>query len=492
MPKDIPDFTRRLLLTVPLLAASSRLLAAGESSITSGYSNKANQPDRTMLLKNADVVVTMDAERREIRNGSVLIKGNTIIAVGKAVELPQTADEVIDLKGHVVIPGLINTHHHMYQSLTRVIPPAQDGELFKWITSLYPIWEKLTPEMIRISTQMSMAELILSGCTTTSDHLYVFPNGCRLDDSIEAAASMGMRFHPGRGSMSLGKSKGGLPPDSVVENEQAILEDTQRVIERYHDDSRGSMLRLVVAPCSPFSVTQSLMKESAKLARHYKVSMHTHLAENDSDIRYSREKFNRTPAQYVEELGWVGHDVWHAHCVKLDDYGIKLFARTGTGVAHCPCSNMRLASGIAPVRNMLNAGMNVAIGVDGSASNDTSNMIAEVRQAMLLQRVGYGPDAMTARQALEIATLGGAKVLNRDDVGSLAPGMMADIAVFDLNKPGMAGAVHDPVAALVFCNPGQVAWSIINGRVLVRKGEMVESDLPVIMERHNKLAAQLY
>ena len=492
MPKDIPDITRRLLLTVPLLAASSRLLAAGESSITSGYSNKANQPDRTMLLKNADVVITMDAERREIRNGSVLIKGNTIIAVGKAAELPQTADEVIDLKGHVVIPGLINTHHHMYQSLTRVIPPAQDGELFKWITSLYPIWEKLTPEMIRISTQMSMAELILSGCTTTSDHLYVFPNGCRLDDSIEAAASMGMRFHPGRGSMSLGKSKGGLPPDSVVENEQAILEDTQRVIERYHDDSRGSMLRLVVAPCSPFSVTQSLMKESAKLARHYKVSMHTHLAENDSDIRYSREKFNRTPAQYVEELGWVGHDVWHAHCVKLDDYGIKLFARTGTGVAHCPCSNMRLASGIAPVRNMLNAGMNVAIGVDGSASNDTSNVIAEVRQAMLLQRVGYGPDAMTARQALEIATLGGAKVLNRDDVGSLAPGMMADIAVFDLNKPGMAGAVHDPVAALVFCNPGQVAWSIINGRVLVRKGEMVESDLPVIMERHNKLAAQLY
>ena len=492
MPKDIPDITRRLLLTVPLLAASSRLLAAGESSITSGYSNKANQPDRTMLLKNADVVVTMDAERREIRNGSVLIKGNTIVAVGKAAELPQTADEVIDLKGHVVIPGLINTHHHMYQSLTRVIPPAQDGELFKWITSLYPIWEKLTPEMIRISTQMSMAELILSGCTTTSDHLYVFPNGCRLDDSIEAAASMGMRFHPCRGSMSLGKSKGGLPPDSVVENEQAILEDTQRVIERYHDDSRGSMLRLVVAPCSPFSVTQSLMKESAKLARHYKVSMHTHLAENDSDIRYSREKFNRTPAQYVEELGWVGHDVWHAHCVKLDDYGIKLFARTGTGVAHCPCSNMRLASGIAPVRNMLNAGMNVAIGVDGSASNDTSNVIAEVRQAMLLQRVGYGPDAMTARQALEIATLGGAKVLNRDDVGSLAPGMMADIAVFDLNKPGMAGAVHDPVAALVFCNPGQVAWSIINGRVLVRKGEMVESDLPVIMERHNKLAAQLY
>lgn len=487
-----PDHTRRLLLALPLLAVSSRLLATGtETAVTTGNKSTTGA-HRTLLLKNADMVVTMDTTRREIKGGSILVKGNTIVAVGKTEELPQTADEVIDLKGHIVIPGLINTHHHMYQSLTRVIPPAQDGELFKWITSLYPIWEKLTPEMIRVSTQMSMAELILSGCTTTSDHLYIYPNGCRLDDSIEAAVDMGMRFHPARGSMSLGKSRGGLPPDSVVEQESAILEDTQRVIERYHDDRRGSMLRLVVAPCSPFSVTRDLMRESAKLARHYKVSMHTHLAENESDVRYSREKFNRTPAQYVEELDWVGHDVWHAHCVKLDDYGIDLFARTGTGVAHCPCSNMRLASGIAPVRKMLNAGMHVALGVDGSASNDTSDLINEVRQAMLLQRVGFGPDAMTARQALEIATLGGAKVLNRDDVGALAPGMMADIAVFDLNTAGMAGAVHDPVAALVFCNPGQVAWSIINGRVVVRKGEMTSSSLPDIIRLHNKLASKLY
>lgn len=497
MSKDNPDHTRRMLLTLPLLAASSQILAAGNSismlpAVDNSGKRTAFKPDRTLLLQNADMVVTMDASRREIPQGSIFIKGNTIVAVGKAEDLPQTADEIINLKGHIAIPGLINTHHHMYQSLTRVIPPAQDGELFKWITSLYPVWEKLTPEMIRISTQMSMAELILSGCTTTSDHLYIYPNGCRLDDSIEAAAVMGMRFHASRGSMSLGKSQGGLPPDSVVEKESDILRDTQRVIERYHDDSRGSMLRLVVAPCSPFSVTQTLMKESAKLARHYKVSMHTHLAENESDIRYSREKFNCTPAQYVEELGWVGHDVWHAHCVKLDDYGIKLFARTGTGVAHCPCSNMRLASGIAPVRKMVDAGVHVGLGVDGSASNDTSNMINEVRQAMLLQRVGFGPDAMTARQALEIATLGGAKVLNRDDVGSLAPGMMADVAVFDLNKPGMAGAVHDPVAALAFCNPGQVAYSVINGRVLVREGQMSEVDLPVIMETHNKLAATLY
>ena len=493
MQKDSPDYIRRTLLALPLLAVSSQLLSASQKNPASLVAPSATvDSQRTLLLKNADVVVTMDASRREIKNGSILIKGNTIAAVGKAIELPQTADEVIDMKGHIAIPGLINTHHHMYQSLTRVIPAAQDGELFKWITNLYPLWQKLTPEMIRISTMMSMAELMLTGCTTSSDHLYVFPNGCKLDDSIEAAAKMGMRFHASRGSMSVGQSRGGLPPDSLVEKEEAILKDTQRVIERYHDAGRGSMLRVVVAPCSPFSVSQDLMRESARLARHYKVSMHTHLAENDNDVRYSREKFNRTPAEYVEDLGWVGHDVWHAHCVKLDEYGIQLFAKTGTGVAHCPCSNMRLASGIAPVRKMLDGGMKVGIGVDGSASNDTSDMIAEVRQALLLQRVGFGPDAMTARQALEIATLGGAKVLNRDDIGALAPGMMADIAVFDLQQPGLAGAGHDPVAALVFCNPGKVAYSIINGQVRVRGGVMQYTDLPAIIGRHNLLASQLY
>jgi len=487
-----PDQTRRLLLTLPLLAASSRLLAADAMQSSANSHAHSPQSGRTLLLKNAALIATMDKDRREIKNGSVLIKDNLIQAVGKAEELPDTADRVIDLRGHIVIPGLINTHHHMYQSLTRVIPPAQDGELFKWISNLYPIWQKIIPEMIRISTMMSMTELILSGCTTSSDHLYLYPNGCRLDDSIEAAAAMGMRFHASRGSMSLGQSKGGLPPDSLVEDEAAILKDTQRVIERYHDASRGSMLRIVVAPCSPFSVTQDLMRESASLARSYKVSMHTHLAENENDVLYSKEKFNRTPAQYVEELGWVGHDVWHAHCVKLDDYGIRLFARTGTGIAHCPCSNMRLASGIAPIRTMLDAGVTIGLGVDGSASNDTADMIAEVRQALLLQRVGFGPDAMTARQALELATLGGAKVLNRDDVGAIAPGMMADIAVFDLNQPGLAGAMHDPLAALVFCNPGTVAWSIINGRIVVEKGRMTQLDSGKILAQHNALAARLY
>jgi 8-oxoguanine deaminase len=446
---------------------------------------------RTLLARNADVLVTMDADRREIRNGGLLIEGNRIVAVGPSDALPAAADEVIDLAGHVVIPGLINTHHHMFQCLTRVVPPAQDGELFDWLTALFPIWAGLTPEMIAVSTKTAMAELILSGCTTAMDHLYIYPNGARLDDEIEAAAEIGMRFHASRGSMSVGVSKGGLPPDSIVEDEAAVLRDTRRLIEAYHDKSRFSMLRIVVAPCSPFTVSPDLMREAAALGRSYGVSLHTHLAENDKDVAYSREKFDLTPAQYAEQLDWVGHDVWHAHCVKLDDHGIELFGRTGTGVAHCPCSNMRLASGIAPVGRMRAAGVPVGLGVDGSASNDSSGLLAEARQAMLLARVGYGPDAMTARQALEIATLGGAKVLNRDDIGALAPGMAADFVAFDLDRIGLAGARHDPVAALVFCAPGEVALSVIDGRVVVKDGRLTTLDLPVLIERHNRLAREL-
>lgn len=446
---------------------------------------------KTLLIKNARVVVTMDDARREIVDGAVFVRGNVIEQVGNTAELPQTADEVIDATGHVVLPGLINTHHHMYQSLTRVIPAAQDGELFNWLTNLYPIWANLTPEMVQVSTQTAMTELILSGCTTSSDHLYIYPNGCKLDDSIEAAQQVGMRFHAARGAMSVGQSKGGLPPDRVVEDEAAILKDAQRLIETYHDASRYAMQRIVVAPCSPFSVSRDLMRESSALARQYGVSLHTHLAENQNDIAYSREKFNMTPAEYAEDCGWVGHDVWHAHCVQLDDDGIYMFARTGTGVAHCPCSNMRLASGIAPIRKMIDRGVPVGLGVDGSASNDAGHMLGEVRQAMLLQRVGFGPDAMTARQALEIATRGSAKVLNRDDIGSLAPGMAADMVLFDLNQIGYAGALHDPVAALVFCTPTDVSHSIINGRVVVRDGVLTTLDTDVLRERHNRLALAL-
>ncbi|MEC3765385.1 8-oxoguanine deaminase [Cupriavidus sp. SS-3] len=454
----------------------------------------------TLIALNADVLVTMDAQRREIRDGALVAEGPTVQWVGPTAELPPQyrrmvddgSAQVLDMRGRVVTPGLVNTHHHMYQSLTRAVPAAQDAELFSWLTNLYMLWSHLTPEMIAVSTKTAMAELMLSGCTTTSDHLYLFPNGSRLDDSIAAAQEMGMRFHAARGSMSVGRSKGGLPPDVVVEEEAAILRDSQRLVEQYHDSARHAMLRVVLAPCSPFSVSRDLMRESAVMARHYGVSLHTHLAENDNDIAYSREKFGLTPAQYAEDLGWVGHDVWHAHCVKLDDEGIALFARTGTGVAHCPCSNMRLASGIAPVRAMRDAGVPVGLGVDGSASNDGAHMLGEARQAMLLQRVGYGPAAMSAREALEIATLGGARVLNRDDIGALAPGMSADFVAFDLASVGFAGAGHDPVAALVFCTPANVAASVINGREVVRDGELLTADLPAVLLRHRALARTLF
>ena len=447
----------------------------------------------TLLIHNARLLVTMDAQRREIAGGGVFVRDHVIEAVGPSAELPATADEVIDARDQIVIPGLVNTHHHMVQTLTRAC--AQDDELFGWLRGLYPIWANLTPEMVRVSTQTAMAELLLSGCTTSSDHLYIYPNGVRLDDSIEGAAQIGMRFHAARGSMSVGESQGGLPPDRVVEREPAILKETQRLIERWHDPQRYAMQRIVVAPCSPFSVSRELMRDSALLARAHGVSLHTHLAENDFDVAYTREKFGCTPAEYVESLGWVGPDVWCAHCVKLDAHGMALFARSGTGVAHCPCSNMRLASGIAPIRAMRDAGVSVGIGVDGSASNDAGHMLGEVRMAMLLQRVAggpvSGPSAMSAREALELATLGGAKLLNRDDIGALSVGMAADIVTVPLDDIGMAGAQHDPLAALLFCQVPRVQHSIVNGRVVVRDGRLTTLELPLLVERHNALAAQL-
>ncbi|HEY4081681.1 MAG TPA: 8-oxoguanine deaminase [Burkholderiaceae bacterium] len=457
------------------------------------------QASEQLIVRHADVLVTMDERRREIADGALVATDGVIEWVGPTTDLPPQVlanasgarQRVLDMQGHVVIPGLVNTHHHMYQSLTRALPGAQDAELFNWLVCLYPVWAGLTPEMVKVSTLTAMAELLLSGCTTSSDHLYIYPNGSRLDDSIEAAADIGMRFHAARGSMSVGQSQGGLPPDHVVEQEEAILLDTRRLIERYHDASRHSMLRVVVAPCSPFSVSRDLMRESALLARSYGVSLHTHLAENDNDIAYSREKFGATPAEYAESLGWVGRDVWHAHCVKLDSAGIGLFARSGTGVAHCPCSNMRLASGIAPIRAMRDAGVPVGLGVDGSASNDGAHMLGEARQALLLQRVGFGPAAMSAREALEIATLGGARVLGRDDIGALAPGMSADLAAFDVRGVSHAGAGHDPVASLVFCAPVGVSTCVVNGRVVVHEGRLTTLDLPVHLEQHRAMALQL-
>jgi 8-oxoguanine deaminase len=473
----------------------------------------------TLLIQNARCIATFDETRslaeRELRDASVFIRDHRIEAIGPAAELPQTADEVINARDHLVMPGLINTHHHMTQSLTRAIPEVQNAELFGWLRGLYPIWAGLTPQMVRVSTQIAMAELLLSGCTTSSDHLYIYPNGVRLDDSIEAAQAIGMRFVASRGSMSVGQSQGGLPPDAVVENEETILKDTQRLIETWHDPRHGAMVNVAVAPCSPFSVSQDLMRQSALLARNYGVRLHTHLAENDHDLAYSREKFKCTPTQYAQDLGWLGPDVWHAHCVKLDDAGISLFAATRTGVAHCPCSNMRLGSGIAPIRKMLDAGVPVGLGVDGSASNDAAHMVNEARQALLLARVGravqppetrkqadgsqrtffgcdLGPAEVTARDALTVATRGGAQVLGRPDIGHLAVGMCADLALFDLDTLAFAGgAVHDPVGALLLCASPQAAYTVVNGRVVVRQGQLATLELGALIEQHNRLARQL-
>ncbi|MBL8307410.1 MAG: 8-oxoguanine deaminase [Rubrivivax sp.] len=445
----------------------------------------------TLLVRDADVLVTMDGQRREIPGGGLFVRDGVIEAVGPTPELPATADEVIDARGTLVMPGLVNTHHHMYQTLTRALPGAQDSELFGWLKALYPVWERLTPEMLHVSTQLAMAELMLSGCTTSSDHLYLFPGACRLDDTLEAAATMGLRFHAARGAMSVGESKGGLPPDSLVESEEAILADTERLIARWHDPGRFAMQRIVVAPCSPFSVSPGLMRDAAMLARRHGVHLHTHLAENDKDIAYTREKFGCTPAEYAEDLGWLGPDVWHAHCVKLDAAGIAAFARTGTGVAHCPGSNMRLGSGIAPVRALRDAGVPVALAVDGSASNDGGHLLAEARRGLLLQRVGFGATAMSAREMLEIATLGGARVLGRDDIGTLAPGMAADFIGWRLDGLATAGALHDPVAALLLCDPPALALNVVAGRARVRDGELTGVDLPSLVHRHNGLAARL-
>lgn len=436
---------------------------------------------QTMLLKNAGVVATMDETYRELKNASIFIRGNRIESVGAAAELPSTADTVIDLAGHVVIPGLINTHHHMFQSLTRVLPAAQDAELFDWLTALFPVWSRLTPEMARAATRTAIAELMLSGCTTAMDQAYLYVNGIQLEDSIQAASEMGIRFHAGRGAISLGKSKGGLPPDALVEaDENAILNDMQRVIEKHNDGAPDAMIRVVVAPSSPFTVTRELMVETGKLARAYGVGMHTHTAENRKDVDFCREVYNMTPAEYAQEVGWVGDNTWHAHCVKLDDAGIALFARTGTGVAHCPCSNMRLASGLAPIRKMRQAGVKVGLGVDGSASNDSNNLLDEARQAMLSARVrDEDPGAMSAREALELATRGGAEVLGRGDaLGRIQAGYCADIIAFRTDDIAMAGAQTDPLAALVFCTPPRVVYSIINGRVVVEGGELLTGELP--------------
>ncbi len=446
----------------------------------------------TLLIKQATLVVTMDDAHRRIVDGGLFVRDNVIEAVAPTAELPQRADVVINAEGMIILPGLVNTHHHLYQTLTRAIPAAQNAGLFDWLKTLYPIWAGLDSEAVYVSALVGLAELMRSGCTTAADHLYIYPNDVRIDDEIRAAQEIGIRFHASRGAMSLGESKGGLPPDRVVEDEAFILKDTQRSIETYHDPAPYAMTRIVVAPCSPFSVTQDLMRESARLARAYHVHLHTHLAETKDEEQFCLERFGYRPLEYAAELGWIGDDVWFAHGVHINAAEIAMMARTHTGVAHCPSSNMRLASGIAPIRAYLDAHVPVGLAVDGSASNDSSHLLAEARIAMLLQRVLGNPSGLSAEEALWIATRGGAEVLGRDDIGQLAPGKAADIIGLRLDTLDYAGgAVHDPLAATIFCQPQTVDFSIINGRIVIKEGHLLTVDLPSIIERHNQIAHRL-
>ena len=464
----------------------------------------------TLLVRNADILVTMDDGRREISDGGLFVRDGFIEQVGPSSELPRDADVVLDMTGQILLPGFVNTHHHLAQPLARALPAGQDINLFPWLRAHYPIWARRTPEASRLCTLVGLAELAASGCTTVFDHTYVFPNACRLDDQISAAKEIGVRFHASRGSMSLGESQGGLPPDSVVEDEAAILGDSRRVIEAYHDATHGSMTQVVLAPCSPFSVTPELLRETAELARAYGVRLHTHLCETFDEELFTLKHFKQRPVAWMETMGWLGDDVWFAHAVHVDDDEIREFARTGVGVAHCPCSNMRLASGIAPVKKYLSAGVRVGLGVDGSASNDASNILLEARQAMLLARLRIGllpPEGpqtllstsdplrrdewMTAREALEVATRGGAAVLGRSDIGALAPGMCADFFSIDLNTVDYAGALNDPVAATLFCAPQKARYTVIDGQVVVENGRVTTVDMDPVIEAHNRFSRGL-
>jgi cytosine/adenosine deaminase-related metal-dependent hydrolase len=462
----------------------------------------------TLLVKNIELLATFDDARREIRNGALLVRDNVIVQVGTTAGFAgAAADRVVDLSGHVVMPGMVNTHHHMYQNLTRVM--VQNDELFVWLTTLYPIWAQLDDEAIYVSARVAMAELMQSGCTTSSDHLYVLPNNCTIDSEIRAAQELGLRFHAARGAMSRGQSQGGLPPDSCVEREDAILEDAERLIQRYHDPRRHAMTRIILAPCSPFSVTPGLMREAAQLARSRPgVHLHSHLAEDLDEETYCRRIYDMRPVDFAASVDWLGPDVWFAHAIFLDDREIKLFGETGTGMTHCPSANMRCGQGIAKIRQMLDNGVKVGLGVDGSASNDTSNMFLEARLAQLLQRVaparylseppggrgGFGgsPKALAAREALTMATRGGAALLGRDDIGALAPGMSADFIAVNLNQLGLSGTQRDPLAALVMCGPFRVDYSFINGCEVISRGEFVELDVDDILARHRQVMDRIY
>jgi cytosine/adenosine deaminase-related metal-dependent hydrolase len=446
----------------------------------------------SLLIRNIHTLVLMDEANRVLRDGYVYAEDGAIVRVGCGGRgLPQ-ADRVIRAPHAVAIPGLVNTHHHLYQTLTRAYAPAADAELFDWLRTLYPVWARLDENDVHIAALAGMAELLLSGCTTTTDHHYLFPRGCGelIDSQIAAAQRIGIRFHPTRGSMSVGRSKGGLPPDSVVQSEERILSDCERVIGRYHDPMPGSMLRVALAPCSPFSVSPKLMQDTAQLARRHGVRLHTHLAETRDEDAYCLERFGKRPLDLLEEVGWLSQDTWLAHGIHFKRQEVARLGRAGVGIAHCPSSNMRLGSGCAPVIALRRAGCPVGLGVDGSASNDSSHMLAEARQALLLQRLHHGAAAMGVSDSLRMATVEGARCLGRDDIGSIERGKRADIAMFDLRGVGYSGA-GDPVSALLLCAPATVDTLIVEGRVVVENSELRTVPLESVLHKHRRAAARL-
>ncbi|MBI4870006.1 MAG: 8-oxoguanine deaminase [Candidatus Riflebacteria bacterium] len=448
---------------------------------------------RTILIKNALLVATMDDARTTVPGGDVHLEGNRVVAVGR--DLQVHADLVLDARDCVVLPGFVNCHHHMYQTLTRAIPAVQDEPLFGWLLYLYHVWKHFTPEAVETGALVGLGELLLTGCTTSADHYYVFPRsqpGDLLDRTIDAARTLGIRFHPTRGSMSLGKSKGGLPPDETTQTEEEILADCERLVSRYHDPAPYSMCRIGLAPCSPFSVTAQLMRDTVTFARKRGLLCHTHLAETLDEERFCLEKFGKRPLAYMEELGWLGRDVWYAHAIHLNDEEIAKMAATGTGVGHCPTSNLRLGSGIAPIRQMMDAGVPVGLGVDGSASNDSSDMLGELRSCMLVHRIKSGVASMPARDVFWLACRGGARVLGRDDVGSLEPGKAADVVLWDLSALGFAGAHHDPLAALLYAGDSHLARTVlVDGKVVVKDGHLVHADEKLLAEKANRIAREL-
>ena len=447
----------------------------------------------TILIKNAEVIVTMDDNLTEIKNGDIYIEGNKIQDVGKSLDY--RADKVINASGMVVYPGFVNTHHHLYQTLTRNIPTIQDVKLFDWLVNLYEIWRELTPEAVYVSALVGMAELLLTGCTTTTDHFYVFPKNQPkdlIDYEIKAAQEIGIRFIPTRGSMNRGKSKGGLPPDDIVQTEDEIMKDCERLIKKYHNTARYSMLKIGVAPCSPFSVTTELLKQTAEFAKKYNIRCHTHIAETIDEEEYCINTYGKRPVEYMEEVGWLGENFWYAHCIYLNENEIKIMAETKTGVAHCPISNLRLGSGIAPIAKMLENNVRVGIAVDGSASNDSSNMLAEMRQALLIHRIKTGVDSMPAYKVLKMATKQGAQILGWNEIGSIEKGKAADIAIFNLNNIAYAGALHDPASAILFSGNSQIAeYTIVQGEIIVDKGNLIKINTDDVFYKANEIAKNM-